>query len=57
MTHSIINDLITKFHVQINILFASMSDIQGTPVGYLTLRLNGEQKQFKIVSVFNRFKY
>ncbi len=52
VTHSIINDLITKFHVQINILFASMSDIQGTPVGYLTLRLNGEQE-----AIQNSFQY
>ena len=52
VTHSIINDLITKFHVQINILFASMSDIQGTPVGYLTLRLNGEQ-----AAIQNSFQY
>lgn len=52
VTHSIINDLITKFHVQINILFASMSDIQGTTVGYLTLRLNGEQE-----AIQNSFQY
>lgn len=52
VTQSIINDLITKYHVQINVLFASMSDIQGIPVGYLTLRLNGEQK-----AIQNSFQY
>ena len=44
VTQSIINDLITKCHIEINVLFASMSDIQGTPVGYLTLRLKGKQE-------------
>ncbi len=47
VTQSIINDLITKYQVQINVLFASMSDIQGTPVGYLTLRLKGDDSAIK----------
>ncbi|WP_323704036.1 methionine ABC transporter ATP-binding protein [Mammaliicoccus sp. Dog046] len=52
VTQSIINDLITKCQVQINVLFASMSDIQGIPVGYLTLRLKGEQ-----AAIQNSFQY
>lgn len=52
VTQSIINDLITKYQVQINVLFASMSDIQGTPVGYLTLRLKGEQQ-----AIQNSYQY
>nr|WP_263314910.1 ATP-binding cassette domain-containing protein [Mammaliicoccus sp. Marseille-Q6498] len=52
VTQSIVYDLITKYNVQINILFASMSDIQGTPVGYLTLRLNGNKE-----AIQNSFQY
>lgn len=36
----LIHDIITKFDAKVNILFASMSEIQSIPVGYLTLRIH-----------------
>ncbi|GGI40867.1 methionine ABC transporter ATP-binding protein [Mammaliicoccus stepanovicii] len=52
VTHAIIYDLITRYTVKVNILFASMSDIQGIPVGYLTLRIQGEEQ-----SIQNCYQY
>ena len=44
---SVIQTLIKDFNLGVNVIYASMSDIQDTSVGYLTLRIKGtdEEKQ------------
>lgn len=44
---SVIQTLIKDFKLDVNVIYASMSDIQDTSVGYLTLRIKGsdEEKQ------------
>lgn len=44
---SVIQTLIKDFNLDVNVIYASMSDIQDTSVGYLTLRIKGsnESKQ------------
>ncbi|AMY06099.1 methionine ABC transporter ATP-binding protein [Staphylococcus condimenti] len=44
---SVIQTLIKTFNLDVNVIYASMSDIQDTSVGYLTLRIKGsdEEKQ------------
>lgn len=44
---SVIQTLIKDFNLEVNVIYASMSDIQDTSVGYLTLRIKGtdEEKQ------------
>lgn len=42
---SVIQTLIKNFNLDVNVIYASMSDIQDTSVGYLTLRIKGPQEE------------
>lgn len=42
---SVIQTLIKDFNLEVNVIYASMSDIQDTSVGYLTLRIKGTDEE------------
>lgn len=41
----LINELIKRFDVQVNILFANMSEVQATILGFMIVKLRGEHPQ------------
>jgi len=48
----IINQLIKQFNVEVNILFASMSEVQDVTLGFMMVRLNGEPAQIESAVAF-----
>jgi len=51
-TNVLINELIKKFNISVNLLFASMNEIQGQTIGYVTLKLSGDQESVDQAAVY-----
>ncbi len=50
----IIYELIKKFDLEVNILFASMSEIQDTTLGFMMVQLNGDSRQNELAIAYLR---
>jgi len=48
----IINNLIKRFEVEVNILYASMSEVQDVTLGFMMVQLNGEAGQIEAAMTF-----
>jgi len=48
----IINNLIKRFEVEVNILYASMSEVQDVTLGFMMVQLNGEAGQIDAAMTF-----
>ncbi|MCS4485785.1 methionine ABC transporter ATP-binding protein [Staphylococcus americanisciuri] len=52
ISHEIVHDLITQFHVKVNIIHAFMAEIQDDTVGYLWLQVTGDHTQQQAVQSY-----